>query len=88
MKRICTVSCAEWLQQTSPLDKSQEAAGAQHTAPLPLSSWPACWNGTCPFITGEIRTEAEEGRASAGLLWLCQLVGNETTGVEAGGRQV
>lgn len=48
----------------------------KQTAPLPLSSWPACWNDTCPFITGEIGSEEEEGIASAGLLWLCQLLWN------------
>ena len=46
------------------------------TALLPLLSWRACWNDTCPFITGEIGSEEEEGIASAGLLWLCQLLGN------------
>lgn len=66
-------------------DKSQEAAVAQHTAPLPLSTWPACWNGTCPFITGEIRSDEEEERASAGTLVAVPTSGeNEMTGTEAG----
>lgn len=60
----------------------------KQTAPLPLSSWPACWNDTCPFITGEIGSEEEEGDRFCRALMAVPTFEKQTTGVEAGSGRV